>query len=440
MARPRIVIVGAGFAGHQAARTLSRTARGRARITLVNPTDYFLYAPLLPEVATGVLEPRRIAVPLAGSLPGVELVLGQARRVDVKGRQVSVTDPEGREHELGYDRLILSVGSVNKLLPVPGITEHAHGFRGLPEALYLRDHITRQLELADTAEDPAERAARSTFVVVGAGYTGTEVAAHGVLYTADLARRLPRLRREEPPRWLLLDVAERVLPELDPRLSRTAANVLTDRGVRLRLGTSVAEATADGVRLTDGSSVPTRSLIWCVGVRPDPLVDELGLPTERGRLLVDEHLAVPGCPGVFACGDAAAVPDPNRPGEYTPMTAQHAVRQGRLAARNVAASCGQGAMRPYRHRELGFAVDLGGPDAAADPLHIPLAGAAAKAVTRGYHLASLPSNRARVAADWLLGALVPRQTVQLGLVRGSVVPLENTSPETPVLPRSPGDG
>src|SRR5947209_5751679 len=160
MAGPRIVIVGAGFAGYHAARTLSRLARGRAEIVIVNPTDYFLYVPLLPEVAAGVLDPRRIAVSIPETLPDVRLILGEVDGVDLDARQVRWTDPEGRPGALGYHRLVLAAGSVNKLLPIPGIAEHAHGFRGIPEALYLRDHLTRQVELADASDDPAERAAR----------------------------------------------------------------------------------------------------------------------------------------------------------------------------------------------------------------------------------------------------------------------------------------
>ncbi|WP_369179733.1 NAD(P)/FAD-dependent oxidoreductase [Streptomyces mutabilis] len=437
MSRPRIVIVGAGFAGYRTARTLSRLTRHQADITLLNPTDYFLYLPLLPQVAAGILEPRRVSVSLSGTLPRVRLVLGEADGIDLDGRTVHYTDPEGGEGTLRYDRLVLAAGSVNKLLPIPGVAEHAHGFRGLPEALYLRDHVTRQVELAAAAGDRAECAARCTFVVVGAGYTGTEVAAHGQMYTDAQVRRHP-MRTGMRPRWMLLDVAERVLPEMDERLSRTAERVLRQRGVDVRMGTSVKEATHDGVLLTDGTTVDTRTLVWCVGVRPDPLVESLGLPMERGRLLVDPHLQVPGRPELFACGDVAAVPDLNRPGQYTPMTAQHAWRHGKVCAQNVAASLGIGGeRRAYRHRDMGFVVDLGGAKAAANPLGVPMSGPAAGAVTRGYHLAAMPGNRVRVAADWLLDAVLPRQAVQLGLVRSWSVPLESASPEVARVPGRP---
>jgi NADH dehydrogenase len=424
VARPRIVIVGGGFAGFHAARRLKRLSRGAADITLINPTDYFLYLPLLPEVAGGILEPRRVSVSLPATLPGVRLLLGGVYHVDLEVRRVHYVDPEGRAHHADYDRLVIAVGSVNKLLPIPGIAEHALGFRGIAEALYLRDHLVRQVELA--AEIPHECTERLTFVVVGAGYTGTEVAAHGQLATAELVKHQPALAGHEP-RWLLLDTAERVLPELDRRLSGTADRVLRERGVEILTGTSVREATAHGVHLTDGRFVATRTLVWCVGVRPDPLVAETGLPTEHGRLVVDEHLSVPAYPEVFACGDAAAVPDLTRPGSFTPMTAQHAVRQGELAARNIAASYGVGKRRRYKHHDLGFLVDLGGTQAAADPLHVPLAGPVAKAVTRGYHLLSLPANRGRVVADWLLDAVSGRQMVQLGLIPAEDVKLDATA-------------
>jgi NADH dehydrogenase len=409
---------------------MCRLAGDRAEVVVVNSTDYFLYLPLLPEVAAGLLDPRRVAVSLPQTIRHVRLVLGVVDRIDLDGRNVHYVDAEEGPGTCAYDRLIIAAGSVNKLLPVPGVVDNAHGFRGLPEALYSRDHVVRQFELADATDDPAERAARLTFVVVGAGYTGTEVAAHGSLFTKALHRRHPRLAGTEP-RWVLVDVADKILPELDPRLSRTATKVLQRRGVEIRTGTSVASSMPNGVMLSDRSTVESRTLVWCVGVRPDPLVADLGLELEQGRIRVDEYLNVPGHPEVYACGDAAAVPDLTRPGHITGMTAQHAQRQGARAARNVAASYGVGVRKPYRHRDLGFVVDLGGAQAAANPLGVPLGGVTAKVVTRGYHLLSLPGNRIRTAADWALDALLGRQTVQLGLVRSAAVPLDTATPELP---------
>ena len=425
----RVVIVGGGFAGFHAARALMRKLPhdSGVEVVLVNRTDYFLYLPLLPEVAAAVIDPRRVTVSLPAALPGVRLALGDVTSVSLADRKISYVDPEGGDHALDYDRLVLAAGSVNKLLPIPGVAEHAHGFRGVAEALYLRDHIIRQVELAAASDDPAERDARCTFVVVGAGYTGTEVAAQGPLFTNAIVKRHRELNGQRM-RWLLLDLAPRVMPELQLRLSKAADRVLRNRGVEVLTKTSVQEATMEGVRLSTGEFVPARTLAWCVGVRPDPLIETTGTPTQHGRLTVDANLTVPGHPEVFACGDAAAVPDLTRPGEITGMTAQHAMRQGTLAGRNVAASLGHGETHEYKHHDLGFVVDLGGMQAAADPLHIPLSGLVAKVVTRGYHLAAMPGNRVRTAADWFFDAVLGRQSVQLGLVRSAAVPLDTRPP------------
>jgi NADH dehydrogenase len=192
--------------------------------------------------------------------------------------------------------------------------------------------------------------------------------------------------------------------------------------------------------MTTGEEISTRSLIWCVGVRADPLVAALSLPTDRGRLQVHETLVVPGHVHVFACGDCAAVPDVTRPGSVTGMTAQHAQRQGKLVARNVAASLKRQDLEPYKHNDLGFLVDLGGSKAAANPLHVPLAGLAAKTVTRGYHLLSLPGNRTRTATDWMLNTIMPPRAVQLGLVDEGRVPLDCTGPaHRSTMPPGPRD-
>ena len=422
----RVVIVGAGFAGFNAARELSRLAGATTEIVVINSADYFLYLPLMPQVTGGLVEPRHICVSLPRRLPRIRFVLGTVHGVDTAHKVVAWDSPEGGSGQAGYDRLILTAGSVNKLLPVPGLADYAHGFRSIAEALYLRDHITRQLELAAVAADAAERAARCTFVVVGAGYTGTEVAAAGQLLTTRLAQALPGLG--QPVRWLLLDTAPRLLPELDPRLSRTAGRVLRRRGVEVRTGQSVAEALDGHVQLSTGEKVPTRSLIWCVGVRPDPLVDGLNLETNRGRLVVDEFMAVPGAPDIYACGDCAAVPDLTRPGQVCGMTAQHAQRQGKRVARNVAASLGIGHAQPYKHHDLGFVVDLGGLAAAANPLRIPLSGPPANAVTRAYHLSAMAGNRARVFTDWALNAVTLPEATSFGVISSESVPLDVDQP------------
>ncbi|MGA7418282.1 MAG: NAD(P)/FAD-dependent oxidoreductase [Acidimicrobiales bacterium] len=423
----RIVIVGAGFAGFNAARELSRLAGAATEIMVINPTDYFLYLPLMPQVAGGLVEPRHICVSLPQRLRKVRFVLGEVNHIDSRRKLVAWAAPEGGSGEITYDRLMLTAGSVNKLMSIPGIAEYAHGFRSIAEAFYLRDHITRQLELAAFAADPAERQARCTFVVVGGGYTGTEVAAQGQLMTTRLAKTIPGLS-DQQIRWLLLDTASRLLPELDEHLSRTAERVLRRRGVEVRTGQSVAEALNDCALLSTGEKVRTCSLIWCVGVRADPLVSDIDLATNRGRLVVNEFMSVPGVSDIYACGDCAAVPDLTRPGQVCGMTAQHAQRQGKQVAKNVAASLGIGNAAPYKHADLGFLVDLGGLAAAANPLHVPISGLPANAVTRAYHLRAMAGNRARVLADWALNVISPPPPTSLELVSSEAVPLDVDRP------------
>jgi NADH:ubiquinone reductase (H+-translocating) len=416
--RTRVLVVGAGFAGFHCLRRLERLLPPEAaELVVVSPVDYMPYLPLLPEVGAGIVDPRHIAVPLSVALSRTRLVPGHAVGVDFAARTCEVHDLEGRRRSIRWDRLVLAPGSVTRTLPVPGLVEHAVGFKTIAEALDLRDHLLEQLELADATDDLAMRQGRCTFVVVGAGYTGTELAAQGQLFTQAARRHYPHIGPDDP-RWVLIDLAPTVLPELGERLSRPALRILRGRGVDVRLRTTVEEVTADAVRLSDGTTLPTRTLMWCVGVTPGPLTQVLGLQTEKGRIVVDEDLAVPGQTGVFAAGDAAGAPDPSRPGRLTPMTAQHAQRQGKVVARNLAASLGFGMRRPYRYRDLGFVVDLGGWQAVANPLRVPLSGVPAKVVTRAYHLWSLPHNRLRVATDWVTDIVEHRQFVRLGLVSG----------------------
>ncbi|MGH3308826.1 MAG: NAD(P)/FAD-dependent oxidoreductase, partial [Nocardioides sp.] len=372
--RPTVLVVGSGFAGFHCMRRLERhLPPDAAELLLASSADYLLYSPLLPNVAAGVVEPRHIAVGLRAALRRAKVLLGHVVAVDLQGRTATLLRSDGSTSELAWDRLVLAPGGVSRTFDIPGVAEHGLGLKTLAEATYLRDHVLRELENADAADDPDRRRACCTFVVVGAGYSGTETAAQMQLVTSRAAADYPRLRPEEM-RWVLVDLAPRVLPELGRRLGDDAIEVLRRRGVEVRLGTTVEEATADGVRLSDGERIPTHTLVWCTGVTPSPLIETLGLPTERGRLRVGTDLAVPGAPGVFAFGDAAAVPDLTRPGKLTGQTAQHAQRQGKTAARNVAASLGFGKAVDYRHRDLGFAVDLGGFDAVASPFGVSLGG------------------------------------------------------------------
>jgi NADH:ubiquinone reductase (H+-translocating) len=420
---PRVLVVGSGFAGFHCMRRLEKhLPPDAAELLVASSADYLLYSPLLPNVATGVVEPRHIAVGLHNTLRRAKVLVGHVVAVDIPGRTATLRRPDGTDRELAWDRLVLAPGGVTRTFNIPGVAEHALGLKTLAEAAYLRDHVLRELDNADAADDPAHRRACCTFVVVGAGYSGTETAAQMQLITTRAAAEYPRLRPQDI-RWVLVDLADRVLPELSQRMGDEAMEVLRRRGVEVRLGTTVEEATEGKVRLSDGDTVETHTLVWCTGVTPSPLIKTLGLPTERGRLRVGADLKVPGADGVFAFGDAAAVPDLTQPGKLTGQTAQHAQRQGKVAARNVAASLGYGKAVDYRHRDLGFAVDLGGFDAVASPFGVSLGGLPGLVATRGYHLLALPGNgnRIRVSLDWLLDWAMPPQVAQLGFLRDEQV-------------------
>ncbi|BBX19589.1 hypothetical protein CRI77_17305 [Mycolicibacterium duvalii] len=413
-----VVIVGSGFTGFECARRLVRILRkqdAQAEVTLVSPVDYMLYTPLLPDVAGGVVDGRFVTIPLANALRGVRLVRGRATDVDFDGKTLTYTDPEDRARELRWDRLVLAPGSVTRLFDIPGLATHARGLKSTAEALYLRDHVLEQLELAHVDDDPDRIRARRTIVIVGASYSGTELAVQLRALADSAARQLGFDPAEV--RFLLLDMAEQVMPEVGEKLGAAALEVLRQRGIDVRLGMTLNAVEDDHVILSDDTRVDTHTVAWVTGVTGAPLIESLGLDTERGRLKVNADLQVPGHPDVFAAGDAAAVPDLTKPGKITPPTAQHATRQGKVLARNVAASLGYGTRKQYKHRDMGLVVDLGPRYAVANPLNVQLSGRPAKFVTRAYHLLAIPRlvNRWAVSLAYLTDAVFDRSVVSMGL-------------------------
>ncbi|MBV8347367.1 MAG: NAD(P)/FAD-dependent oxidoreductase [Mycolicibacterium sp.] len=413
-----VVIVGSGFTGFECARRLSRQLRRHdapVDVTIISPVDYMLYTPLLPDVAGAVVDGRFVTVPLAGTLKGVRAVRGRVDSVDFDKHTVTFTDPEQRSLSLAWDRLVLTPGSVTRLFDIPGLATYARGLKSTAEALYLRDHVLEQLELACIDDDLQIASGRRTIVVVGASYSGTELVAQ-LRALADAAAKQMGF---DPAavRFLLLDLAEQVMPEVGEKLGAAALRVLCRRGIDVRLGMTLKEVHADHVVLSDDSRVDTRTVAWVTGVTAAPLIETLKLPTEKGRLTVQSDLQVPGHPDVFSAGDAAAVPDLTQPGKITPPTAQHAIRQGKVLARNVAASLGYGTKKDYRHRNMGMVVDLGPHYAVANPLNIQLSGYPAKFVTRSYHLYAIPRfvNRWAVSLAYLTDVFFDRTVVSMGL-------------------------
>ncbi|MFD7433849.1 NAD(P)/FAD-dependent oxidoreductase [Streptomyces sp. NPDC059861] len=417
--RPRILVVGAGFAGVECVRRLERRlSPDEAAVTLVTPFAYQLYLPLLPQVASGVLTPQSIAVSLRRSSKyRTRIIPGGAIGVDLKSKVCVIRTITDEIINEPYDYIVLAPGSVTRTFHIPGLVDNAFGMKTLAEAAYIRDHVISQLDLADASHDPAERASRLQFVVVGAGYAGTETAACLQLLTCNAVKRYPRL---DPRliRWHLIDIAPRLMPELGEKLGRSAQEVLRRRGVEVSLGVSIEKAGPHEVTFTDGRVVPTRTLIWTAGVVASPLIATLGAETVRGRLAVTTAMNLPGHDGVFALGDAAAVPDEAKreEGAVCPPTAQHAMRQGRKVADNVIATLRNQPMEPYVHKDLGLVVDLGGRDAVSKPLGIELRGMPAQAVARGYHWSALRTNvaKTRVMTNWLLNAVAGDDFVRTG--------------------------
>ena len=413
----RIVIAGGGFGGFYAARTLERVLPAHsAHITLVNDVNFLLYTPLLPGAAGGTLEPRHVVVPLRDELKRTDIRIGQVCGAAPEKRCLRVTTLEGHEELLEYDHLVVALGSVSRTLPIPGLAEHAIGFKSLPEAIALRNRVVATLEMAETLEDPAKRAEYLTYVFVGGGYAGVEGLAEVQDFAAEVIERYPRCRTQGM-RWILVEAADRIMRETAPDLAEFCMAELRLRGIDLRLRTTLDEVTETSARLSGGETVPTRTVVWTAGVKPHPVVEHLGLALDHGRIRVDSYLQAEGHERIWALGDAAAVPDPSakyqRP---TPPTAQHAIRQGRLVARNIAAAIGTGRKRRFTYKNKGAFVDLGRRKAVASTMGIKWRGTPAWILARSYHLAMMPGfgRRARLLIDWNVGLLFGRDASELG--------------------------
>lgn len=411
-----VVIVGGGFGGAFAARELERRLRRDARVLLVAPDNFLLFSPLLPEAASGTIEPRHSVIPLREFLRHTELVPGKIDALDLTARTAVVVDDAGTRTNVAFRSVILAPGSTPVVLPIPGLVEHAVGFRTLADAIWLRNNVLAQLEAANAATDAPRRRALLTFTFVGGGYAGVEALAELESLARDALRMYPKLRSGDM-RWVLVEAQPTLLPGIHPTLARYTERVLRKRGVEVYTESRLASC-VDGIVTLDRADIaPYRSetIVWTAGQRPSPFVAGLGLPLDgRGRVVVDEHLAVPGWSLTYAVGDAAAVPDPD--GGTCPPTAQHALRQGRVAAINAAADLGIGTRRPFRYRNRGLAVTLGRWRGTAQVKRLSFTGPIAWWMGRSYHLLMLPglSRKVRVVTDWTLSLVFPRDVAQLG--------------------------
>jgi NADH:quinone reductase (non-electrogenic) len=403
-ARGGTLILGGGFAGSYVARLL-----GRRGATIVSPENFMLFTPLLPEAGAGTLEPRHVVVPIRQMCPHAELLLGRVTSLDEERRAVAAETLAG-PFEIGYERLVVALGAVTRVLPVPGLREQGLGFKDLADAIALRNRVLEQLERAAALPDPG---AELGYVFIGAGYAGVEPLAE--LHDLSLAalRFYPTLRNVRQ-RWVLVDVAPKILPEIPRRLGEYAARHLEKHGVEIHTSTTLESYDGREARLSNGTVVPARTLVWTAGVRAHPLLAELGLPLDdRGRVRVDATLRVEGRENMWALGDGTAVPNTKTPGTFDPPTCQHALRQARRLAKNVT-----GRPKPYGYRMLGQVATLGQYKGIAEIPGLRLRGFLGSFVARTYHLYQLPlfSRKLRVVFDWTVALFFRRDIVELSML------------------------
>jgi len=401
------VVVGGGYAGSYVARCL-----GKRGATIVNPQNSMLFSALLPEAASGTLEPRHVVVPLRAMCPHAELVLGNAKTLDFQRRRVQVESLEGLVN-IGYEDLVLAVGSISRALPIPGLADHALGFKDLADAIQLRNHVLQRLEAADVATNETHRQRELSFVFIGAGYAGVEALAELADLVRDAIRYYPALRHA-PQRWVLVDAAPKILPEIPTRLGEYAARQLVKRGVEIHVETTLESVDAGSATLSNGERILTHTLVWTAGVKASPELARFGVPLdERGRVKVDETLRVEGHEHVWALGDDAAVPNTATPGAFDPPTQQHALRQARRLAKNIG-----GEPKPYHYKMLGQVATLGRYKGIADVLGLRFTGFLGWFITRTYHLYQLPllSRKLRVVADWTTSLFFRRDIAELSML------------------------
>jgi NADH dehydrogenase len=428
----RILVVGAGFGGLYAAMGLRRAAEHGHRVTVVNPENFMQYQPFLPEVASGTIDPRAVVVPLRRVLRHCEVVIGEVERVDHDERTARVRLADGRRVAIGYDVVVLATGSWARVLPIPGLAEHGVGFKTVQEAIWLRNHVLSRLDVAAATDDPERRRAAMTFVFVGGGYAGVEALGELEDLARDALESYPGLRPYQM-RWTLVEAAGSILPEIDSGLADYALERLRARGIEVLLHTLLESAEGGTLRLSDGGVFRSDTLVWTAGVKPSPLASESGFPVDdSGRVRTDAYLRVEGFEDAWASGDAAAVPD-RLAGGVMPPTAQHGMRQGKRLARNLVAVLEGRTPEPFDYRGIGAVVSLGRYKGVAVIRGVRLRGFPAWFAHRSYHLYAMPTltRKVKIAADWTVALLFPRDLAQLGSLEHPREPFERAAGTPP---------
>ena len=414
--RKQIVILGGGFGGLYTARELEKElgADSEVEITLVNRDNFFLFTPMLHEVAASDLDPADIVNPIRKLLKQSRFFVGNVEAIDLDAKTVIVTHGEGQHaHELPYDQLVIALGSVSNFFNLPGVADRALPMKSLNDAVTLRSRLIEQLDEADFECCPAMRDSLMTIVVAGGGFAGVETVAGVSDFLREAVEFYPNLN-EEMIRVVLVEHGPAVLPELDGSLGVYAAEKLSRRGVEIRLQTAVTSMSERAVTLSDGTSINTRTLIWTAGTAPNPLLAALACSKEKGKLIVDENLEIPGRRGVWALGDCAAIRD-RQSGKLYPPTAQHALRQGKVVAHNVIAAVRGAAKKPFVFSTIGQLAAIGRRTGVANILGINFSGFIAWWMWRTIYLSKLPrlEKKVRVALGWSLDLFFSKDLVQL---------------------------
>lgn len=420
--KPHILILGGGYVGMYTALGLQKKfRRGQVHITVVDPRSYMTYQPFLPEAAAGSLEPRHVVVPLRKVLKRCDVITGQVDSVNHESRTVRISPEAAHSYDLRYDVLVVALGSVARTLNIPGLTDFGIGFKQVEEAIALRNHVLDQLDIAASTDDPETRRRALTFVFVGGGYAGIE--ALGEL--EDMAQYARRYYPEIGPkemRWVLVEAAERILPEVGPDLGVYTVEQLSKRGIEVRLKTFLESCVDGHIVLSKGGEFDADTLVWTAGSKANPVLTDSDLPIDdRGRVRCLPDMRVDGLEHVWAAGDNAAVPDitADEPGVMCAPNAQHAVRQAKLLAKNVAAHLRGRPPKPYKHKYVGSVASIGLYQGVAQVYGIKLRGFPAWFMHRTYHMAKMPTfnRKARVVVDWTMALLFRREVVTLGRMR-----------------------
>ncbi|MCC7370305.1 MAG: FAD-dependent oxidoreductase [Chloroflexi bacterium] len=436
----RIVILGGGFGGVTVAQQLEKLLPGLSRpveVTLISQSNYLLFVPMLPSAAAAGVELTHILSPLRELLKQTRIRVETVESVDLAAKTVTTTHPTShREQILPWDHLVVALGNVVDLARLPGVAQHGLPIKTIGDALQIRNRALEMLEAAENTDDPDERRRMLTFVVAGGGYSGVEMAAELNDYLREVERKSYPVIQANDVRVILLHSGKRILPEISESLAQFAHKKLTERGVEVQLGARLASATAEQVTLEGGEKIDAHTLIVAIGSSPNPVVQGLRLPMERGRLKVDTTMrAADGLP-VWALGDCAAVPHPTKSGESSPPTAQFALRQGKTLAQNVVATIQGKRPKRFAFKGLGEMVSLGNGAAVAELLgRVKLAGPLAWIMWRTFYLMRLPTmeRRVRVWLDWNLDRLFSRDLVQLRVQRSERVTHAHYEPGQPII-------